>query len=111
VPLLNARRAVVIEHDLATGDERRKLPQYNELYLKWELPGFAMIGANVGGRPSALPLMRSVSQGHFDFNDVARLAEVTPHIARLIHFSMSLPRRALLLASTCWIEWRVPLSP
>lgn len=87
VPLLEAGHKVVIEHDLASDDERRKIPHYNELYVKWGLPGFAMVGINVAGRPWAVPFMRGTNQGHFSPEEAARLADIAPHLARLINFS------------------------
>ena len=36
---------VVLEHDLSTEEERRRLATYNEFYLKWGYPGFAAIGS------------------------------------------------------------------
>jgi DNA-binding CsgD family transcriptional regulator len=86
-PLLDSRRTVVVEHDLATDDERKKLPQYNELYLRFGYPGYAMIGFRVDGNPWVVPMLRATAQGHFSRQDAARLAELAPHFARMIRLS------------------------
>lgn len=81
-PLFAAGRGVIIEHDLATDEERKRLPQYNELYLKWGLPGFAALGMSVEGRLWAVPFMRGAGQGHFTPEEAERLEDLAPHLAR-----------------------------
>lgn len=79
--------AVVIEHDLATDDERRRLAHYNDFYLKWGYPGFAAIGFRVEGRPWCLPLLRSASQGHFSREEAHLFARLGPDLRRMMHLS------------------------
>jgi DNA-binding CsgD family transcriptional regulator len=86
-PFFDAGRVVVLEHDLATDDERRKLRHYNELYLRFGFPGFAMTGLRVDGRPWVVPMLRATVQGHFTPEDAARLADLAPHLARMIRLS------------------------
>lgn len=87
IPLFAAGRRVLVEHDLATDEERKRLPQYNELYLKWGLPGFAVVGMSVEGRAWAVPFMRGLNQGHFSREEAERIAEIAPHLARLLLFA------------------------
>lgn len=87
IPMLDAGRSVVTEHDLATDEERKKLAHYNELYLPFGFPGFAMIGLEVGAEQWAVPLLKGKSQGHFDKEDTKRLEHVAPHLRRMIHLS------------------------
>lgn len=81
------RKPVVIEHDLATDEERRRLPHYNELYLKWGYPGFAAVSFRVDGEPWCLPLLRSFDQGMFSPEEADRLAELRPHLARMMRMA------------------------
>jgi DNA-binding CsgD family transcriptional regulator len=86
-PLLEAGKSVVIEHDLATDEERRRLPHYNELYLKWKLPAFAAIGFKVDGEPWCLPLLRDEQQGFFTEEEAQRFADLAPHLARMVRLA------------------------
>lgn len=115
LPLFDAGQRVVIEHDLASDDERRRLPQYNELYLKWGLPGFAAASFTIAGRQWAVPFMRGAGQGHFSRAEAERIAEIAPHLVRLIHFSQSfalaqanadLDALAGVNAAAIAIDWR-----
>ena len=58
-PLLKSGKAVLFEHDLASDAERRRLRHYNELYLKWDYPGFAAVGFRLDGEYWAVPLLRA----------------------------------------------------
>ena len=62
-PRFEGGRKVVIDHDVASDDERRTMPAYNELYNKYDLPGWAAVSFNVEGRLWAVPFLRSRSQG------------------------------------------------
>jgi len=91
-PQLRGGRPVVIEHDLATDEERKHLRHYNDLYLRWGFPGFAMVGFRIDGESWALPLLRDTTQGHFDRQDSKVLAELAPHFRRMIRLSERLAR-------------------
>lgn len=84
-PLLNSRR-VVIEHDLATDEERKTIRVYNELYLRWGYTGFAMVGCRIDGHLWAVPFLRSKKQkeGFFTREEAAGLASLHPHMRRWI---------------------------
>lgn len=86
---LMAAQGVVIEHDIATDDERRKLRVYNELYLRWGYSGFAGIGFRHGGKQWCVPLLRAVRQGggFFTREEVRRLARYRPHMRRWVSLS------------------------
>lgn len=85
--LMEAGRSVILEHELATDDERKSLRHYNELYLRWGFPGFAMTAFRAGGRPWAVPMLRAAAQGHFGREEVPSLARLIPHLARMIRLS------------------------
>jgi len=91
-PLLS-RGCVVIEHDLATDEERRRLRHYNELYLPFDFYGFAAVGYRVEGRIWAVSMLRYGSQGHFTRDDAVRLSGLKPHFARMTALSEKLAMR------------------
>ncbi|MEZ2127611.1 MULTISPECIES: helix-turn-helix transcriptional regulator [unclassified Sinorhizobium] len=82
--LLDSGRPVVIEHDLATDEERKTFRHYNELYLPFGFPGFAMLGFEVAGQPWAMPFLRGTGQGHFSRKDARRLVRLIPEVRRMI---------------------------
>jgi DNA-binding CsgD family transcriptional regulator len=86
-PLIDSGRTVVIEHDLATDEERKRLRPYNELYLRFGFPGYAMTAVKVDGNLWVVPMLRGAVQGHFTREDAKRLAALAPHFARLIRLS------------------------
>jgi DNA-binding CsgD family transcriptional regulator len=85
-PLLSKQK-VIIEHDLATDDERRKLPDYNDLYLKWGLPGYAAVGFMVDGAPWCLPILRAEKEGFFTKEEAGFLSTLSPHLRRMVKLS------------------------
>jgi DNA-binding CsgD family transcriptional regulator len=87
VPLLDAGRKIVLEHDLASDEERKRLRHYNEFYLRWGFPGFAMVDVRCDGRAWAVTMLRGEGQGHFTRKDARRLAPLAPHFRRLVAFS------------------------
>jgi DNA-binding CsgD family transcriptional regulator len=88
VPLLDSGRTVVLEHDMATDEERKRLRHYNDLYLRFGFPGYAMVGVEVEeGHKWAVPMLRTKAQGHFTPEDARRLAPLAPHFARMIRLS------------------------
>jgi DNA-binding CsgD family transcriptional regulator len=91
-PQLRGGRPVVIEHDLATDEERKHLRHYNDLYLRWGFPGFAMVGFRIDGESWSVPLLRSATQGHFTHEESERLAHLGPHFRRMIRLSERLAR-------------------
>ena len=91
-PLLKRGKAVIIEHDLASDEERRRLLHYNELYLKWGFPGFAAIGFQLEGEYWCVPFLRAASQGHFEPAESQRMAGLASHFRRMIKLSGDLAR-------------------
>ena len=87
-PLLSRmRECVVIEHDLATDEERRKLPHYNELYLPKGYPGFAAVGFEARGSHWAMCILRDAKQGFFTPEDAARLLPLAGHFRRMVRLA------------------------
>ncbi|MCT7375811.1 helix-turn-helix transcriptional regulator [Chelativorans salis] len=91
-PLLRTRR-YVLEQDLSTEEERRKLPHYNELYLRWGYPGFIAIPFVLDGRAWCLPMLRGRKNGFFTHEEGARLARFAPHFRRMMFLSEQFSQR------------------
>lgn len=81
------RPIALVEHDLATDEERRKLPHYNELYLKHGYPGFAAIGFEIGSEQWAMCALRDHGQGFFSREDAARMAPLAAHFRRMVRLA------------------------
>ena len=93
--LLKRGRRVVIEHDLATDEERKRLRHYNDLYLRWGFPGFAMIGFKFQGKNWAVPVLRDTRQGHFEPGEREHLGDLAPHFRRMLHLTEKFDRERL----------------
>jgi DNA-binding CsgD family transcriptional regulator/PAS domain-containing protein len=86
--LLSERgQTFVVEHDLASDEERKRLAHYNELYLRFGFPGFAAVGFHVNGHEWCLPLLRSSNQGHFSQAEARSFDALRPHLARLMRLT------------------------
>lgn len=80
----------IIEHDLASDEERRTLVHYNELYIPFDFVGFAAVGFRVGDRLWAASTLRYVQQGHFTREDATTLSKLGPHFSKLVGLSEKL---------------------
>ncbi|WP_431323149.1 helix-turn-helix transcriptional regulator [Rhizobium sp. YTU87027] len=88
--LLDNGQSVVLEHDLASDEERKRLSHYNDLYLRFGYPGFAMTGLTANRQRWAVTMLRNNNQGHFQKDDVPLLAALNHHFRRMILFSETL---------------------
>lgn len=86
-PLLTSGQTVVIEHDLASDEERRTLATYNDLYLKWGYSGFAAIGFHVDRQPWCVPMLRRTDQGFFTREEANSMERLAPHLRRMVKLS------------------------
>lgn len=90
-PLLQGKpAAVILEHDLATDEERKKLPHYNDLYLKWGFKGFAAVGFELEDEKWCVPFLRREKQGFFNRQEGSRLAALAPHFRKMVFLSQRL---------------------
>jgi DNA-binding CsgD family transcriptional regulator/PAS domain-containing protein len=92
-PLLAAGQSVVLEHDIATDEERRRLPFYREWAEPSGLPWWAAIGLEANGEQWAVPFLRSKKQGAFTPDDALALAALRPHLERVLGFAQRIARR------------------
>lgn len=87
-PLLRqSDTVVVIEHELATDEERKFLPHYNEFYLQKGYPGFAAIGFNVGNEQWAMCVLRDHRQGFFTPKEAQELIPLAGHFRRMVRLA------------------------
>ena len=89
-PLLKAGRPVVVEHDVASDDERQSLPYYRDLLSRHDLPWWASCRLQRGRAGLGLPILRSSTQGAFTATDVEELARAAPHLARMVSLASKL---------------------
>lgn len=78
---------VVIEHELATDEERKLLPHYNELYLRKGFPGFAAIGFDIGTEQWAMCVLRDHKQGFFTPDEAQNLVPLAGHFRRMVRLA------------------------
>jgi len=64
-PLALAGKAVVLDHDVATDEERRTLPYYQELLRDHRIPGWVSTAQRVNGVWWAVSLVRGGAGGPF----------------------------------------------
>ena len=81
-PLADAGRSVVLEHDIASDEERRHSPFYQEFLSRHDLPWWSAIVFEVEGREWCASILRSAPQGPFTPADARSLADVAPHLGR-----------------------------
>ncbi|WP_141105740.1 response regulator transcription factor [Rhizobium sp. R693] len=91
--LLDSGQSIVLEHDLASDEERKRLSHYNDLYLRFGFPGFAMTGLSANQQLWAVTMLRNGNQGHFQQDDVPLLATLNHHFRRMILYAESLAVR------------------
>jgi DNA-binding CsgD family transcriptional regulator len=91
-PFFNAGRAVLIEHDIATEEDRHTLPAYHELYYRHGLPWWGGFGFEVSGRQWCVPILRSGGQDAFTRAEAAQLERIVPQLRRMISISEKLTR-------------------
>jgi DNA-binding CsgD family transcriptional regulator len=98
-PLIESGRPVVLEHDIATDDDRRHSPYYQELLKRYDLLWWAGIGFTVNGQRWAMPLLRSERQGAFTPLEATELAEAAAGLQRAVSLAgkltLSLARSAV----------------
>jgi DNA-binding CsgD family transcriptional regulator len=105
-PLLKAGRTVILEEDVASAEERRRLPAYNELYPRYELSWWAALGFRVAGRQWGLPIQRTVNQGRFSQAEAIQMEQIIPHLRRMISISekVTLGRVISTLDTLDWVQ-------
>ncbi|CAN2534650.1 hypothetical+protein [Methylocapsa aurea] len=83
-PLVDAGHRVVLAHDIATDDERKKIPLYQELLRDHGLAWWAGIAFEARGESWCLSVLRHADQGAFSRDDARRLALIAPRLGNLI---------------------------
>lgn len=83
-PSLERRGGVVLEQDISSEDERKRLPYYQEFCRPFRLPWWAAVGFRSQGEPWAMALYRDVRHGAYQAEDVSKLEAVAPHLRRMV---------------------------
>jgi len=80
-------RRFLVEHDVSTEDERRTIPHYRETARPSDREWYAGVGFSVDGNVWCLPTYRGVKQGPVTRKEGRYLAELGPHLARLVRLA------------------------
>jgi DNA-binding CsgD family transcriptional regulator len=83
VPMVKSGRTVILDHDIADDEERRRSPFYQTLLRRHDLPWWAAIAFSVDGSPCVLSILRSAVQGAFTPADARDFADIAPHLGRV----------------------------
>lgn len=80
-------RRFLLEHDVSTEEERRTLPHYRETAWPSDRQWYAGVGFSVDGNIWCLPTYRGAKQGPVTRKEGRYLAELGPHLARLVRLA------------------------
>ena len=86
-PLSQAGQTVILEQDIASDDERRRSPFYQEFLRSHGLLWWAGIVFMVDGRPWSMAIHRSPAQGPFTSGDADVFAGAAAHLGRAFHLA------------------------
>lgn len=116
LPLFLLGRTVVVEDQITTRDERRRIPAYNDFFLRRGLPWWAAVSCQSEESGLwAVPFLRDDRQGAFLPHDAIRLARLQPHFRRIMglahRFALSRVETALTTLERAGfpailIDWR-----
>jgi DNA-binding CsgD family transcriptional regulator len=84
VSFARAGHASIVEHQIVSDEERRTLPYYRETARPADREWLATSLFLVEGRSWCLPVYRGGSRGPFTSEDARYLAQVGPHVGKLV---------------------------
>jgi DNA-binding CsgD family transcriptional regulator len=87
-PLIERGRPLVLEHDVATDEDRKVLPIYHEFYRRFDIPWFAAAAFEAGDLTWSATFVRSQGQGPFGPADRARLLDLRHHLHRAVSLAL-----------------------
>jgi DNA-binding CsgD family transcriptional regulator len=93
VPLIESGRSVLVEHDIASDEERKRSPFYQTFLKRHGLPWWAGVAFTIDGRGWCLSILRNATQGPFTPADAHHLGGVAVRL-----------RNALALAQRVELE-------
>jgi DNA-binding CsgD family transcriptional regulator len=88
--LAESGHSVVVEHDIATDEERRRSEFHQTLLRRHDLPWWAALVFTVDGRRWCLSILRNSAQGAFTPADARELAEAAPTLGRVASLAAKL---------------------
>jgi DNA-binding CsgD family transcriptional regulator len=80
-------RKFLLEQDVSTEVERKTLPHYQETARPAQREWYAGAGFSVNGNIWCFPVFRSAKQGPFTRKEGRYLAELRPHLARMVRLA------------------------
>jgi len=83
-PLAESGRPVILEHDIASDDERRQSPYYQTFIPRHDMPNWAAIIFAVHGRRWCMPILRSAAQGQFTPSDAQDFAALSLQLRNVV---------------------------
>jgi len=95
IPLLLNGATIYTDQDIATPEEMRTAPFYNELIYAQGLKWSACIGFRAGSALWALSPQRTSKQGPFEIEETRALAKLSPLLAEVATLSNAIGRIAL----------------
>lgn len=82
--LAESGRNVVLEQDVSTEEERKRLPYYQEFLRRHRMGWWAGVGFAANGRDWCLAIPRFDDQGAFSREDARVLSVIAPRLGRLL---------------------------
>jgi DNA-binding CsgD family transcriptional regulator len=95
--LVAGGRQVIFEHDVASDEDRKKMPVYDEFYRRFDMPWFAAAMFEADDAVWSATFLRSQSQGPFGATDVAALRSLRTHLQRAVDLAT---RTSALIGTT-----------
>lgn len=99
-PLLAKGRRVIVEHDIASDEDRKTMPVYQDFYRRFDVPWFAAAVFEADDVVWSATFLRSGSQGPFGQADEAKLLDLRFHLQHAV----SLAVRTSFLLGAGFIE-------
>jgi DNA-binding CsgD family transcriptional regulator len=99
VPLALAGHKVIIDQDIVTPEEIRRLPYYNDLLAAHGFRWFGAVAFRAGPALWALSIQRTIREGPFDPHDKPVLASLSQRLSEAASLSTAVGRQILLSAT------------
>lgn len=87
-PLLAKGRRVIVEHDIASDEDRKTMPVYHDFYRRFDVPWFAAALFEADDLVWSATFLRSKSQGPFGQTDEAKLLDLRFHLQHAVSLAV-----------------------
>jgi DNA-binding CsgD family transcriptional regulator len=99
VPLALTGQKVIIDQDIVTPEEMRRLPYYNDLLAPHGFRWFGAVAFRAGPALWALSIQRTIREGPFDPRDKPLLAGLSQRLSEAAALSTAIGRQILMGAT------------